>query len=237
MRPTEHFRPEDVAGWLVHCDAGLAVVNKPAGLLSQPGPAGEPDLVTLARAHLHDAGSGVLHRLDRNVSGLVLIARTPDVARALSAEMAGGRILREYTAIVRGAPAQAAFAIDAPLTKDPRTNVVRVADDGEAARTEVEVVQRASGLLGRLALLRVRPISGRSHQIRVHLAHAGLPIVGDGKYGVAAKGLHRPLLHASRIELFDARSGERRVFSAPAPFALEGVVTLRKLDQRTKRNG
>lgn len=237
MRPTEDFRPDDVAGWLVHLDAGLAVVDKPAGLLSQPGPAGEPDLVTLARRHLADGGSGVLHRLDRNVSGLVLIARTPEVARFLSAQMARGEIVREYVAIVRGSPAEDRFVIEARLTKDEKTNVVRVDAAGDAARTEVEVLRRAAGLVGRLALLRVRPISGRSHQIRVHLAHAGLPIVGDTKYGVAAKGLHRPLLHASRIELLDERTGERRAFEAPAPFTLEETVTLRKVDQRTKRNG
>jgi RluA family pseudouridine synthase len=237
VRPSEDFRPADVAAWQVHLDAGLLVVNKPAGLLSQPGPAGEPDLVTLARRHLGDAGSGVLHRLDRNVSGLVLIARTVAVARFLSAQMARGEIVREYLAIVRGSPAEDRFVVAAPLVKDPRTNTVRVAEGGEAAHTEVEVTGRAQGLLGRLALLRVRPISGRSHQIRVHLAHAGLPIVGDPKYGVPAKGLFRPLLHACRIELLDERTDERRVFVAPAPFALEEAVTLRKVDQRTKRNG
>jgi 23S rRNA pseudouridine1911/1915/1917 synthase len=232
VRATEDFRPEHVAGWLVHLDAGLAVVNKPAGLLSQPGPPGEPDLVTLARRHLGDAGSGVLHRLDRNVSGLVLLARSAEVARFLSAQMARGEIVREYVAIVRGRPVEDRFVIDAPLAKDPRTNIVQVAPGGEPARTEVEVEARAQGLIGRLALLRVRPISGRSHQIRVHLAHRGLPIVGDPKYGVGARALHRPLLHASRIELLDERSGETRRFEASPPFQLEDITTLRRLERR-----
>jgi RluA family pseudouridine synthase len=232
VRATEDFRPEHVAGWLVHLDAGLAVVSKPAGLLSQPGPAGEPDLVTLARRHLGDAGSGVLHRLDRNVSGLVLLARSAEVARFLSAQMARGEIVREYVAIVRGRPESERFVIDAPLAKDPHTNVVQVAPEGDRARTEVEVVERAQGLIGRLVLLRVRPISGRSHQIRVHLAHAGLPIVGDPKYGIPARGLSRPLLHASRITLRDERSGEARSFEATPPFRLDEVRTLRRLEGR-----
>lgn len=231
MRASEVFRPEDLPRWLVHHDEDLAVVNKPAGLLSQPGPPGEPDLVTLARAHFGDETLGVLHRLDRNVSGLVVLARTADAARWLSKQFAAGTVERQYLAVCRGKPVEDRFAIDVPLLKDERSNTVRVAREGEplsqAARTEVEVQRRLQGISGRLVVVSARPISGRSHQIRVHLAHAGLPIVGDPKYGVRLRGLDRPLLHATRIEFVDHRVGERRQFESEPPFRLEEIVLMR----------
>jgi 23S rRNA pseudouridine1911/1915/1917 synthase len=230
MRANEDFRPEHVRDWVVVADEGLAVIDKPSGLLSQPDSSGEPDLVTLARSHFGDLKLGVLHRLDRNVSGLVLLSRTAEVARWLSPQFAAGTIERDYLAICRGKPEQDALTIEVPLVKDERANLVRVATIDEpgaqAARTEVEVLRRAQGLTGKLVLLRARPISGRSHQLRVHLAHAGLPILGDPKYGLRARGLTRPLLHATAIRYFDARTGAYVSHRREPPFRLEEAVLL-----------
>lgn len=218
---------------IVHREPGFLVVDKPAGVLSQPGPERGVDLVTLAKRALGIDRIGVLHRLDRNVSGLVMLADDPEVARVLSAGFAAGAIERSYVAVTRGQPTRDDFSIDRRLAKDERTNTVVVRDeegddDAKDARTEVHVRARFSAPLGRLALLEVRPITGRSHQLRVHLASEGLPIVGDPKYGVAARGVRRPLLHAERLRFRHPRTGAPSELVAAAPFALEGLRALRR---------
>jgi 23S rRNA-/tRNA-specific pseudouridylate synthase len=220
---------------------GLVAIDKPAGVLSQPGSEG-PNLVDLARAHFARDGVGVLHRLDRNVSGIVLLALDREVARAMSEAFARGEVDRRYTAVVRGAPRDESFAIDAWLDKDESRNVVRAKDAGTItaadratfvpARTEVRVTARFSALFGRGASVEARPISGRSHQIRVHLAHVGLPIVGDPKYGVPLRGLSRPLLHAHAIAFVMPGTGERVEIASPVPWSLTEVKTLRRHDTR-----
>lgn len=232
MRANEDYRAEQVRDWVVYADDDLAVIDKPSGVLSQPDRSGAPDLVTLARAHFGDPKLGVLHRLDRNVSGLVLLSRTADAARWLSPQLAASTVERHYLAICRGKPEQDRFAIDVPLIKDERANLVRVAaleePGAQAARTEVQVLRRAQGLTGKLVWLRARPISGRSHQLRVHLAHAGLPILGDPKYGLRARGLERPLLHATALRYFDARSGEHVSHRREPPFRLDDALLLQR---------
>jgi RluA family pseudouridine synthase len=221
----------DFAAWIVWRDAHLIAVDKPAGVLSQGGEGGAgTNLVDLARAHLGREGIGVLHRLDRNVSGLVLLALEPEAARGLSAALARGEVLREYVAVVRGAPAHEAWTIDAPLVKDPATNLVRVGEGpaSKPARTEVRVVARFRAPLGACAVLEVRPITGRSHQIRAHLAHAGLPILGDPKYGAPARGVRRPLLHARRMRFVHPRSGETIELVAPPPWRDDELRALRR---------
>ena len=163
VRANEDFRPEHVAAWLVHDEPALCVVNKPAGVLSQPGPAGEPDLVTLARAFFGRPTLAVLHRLDRNVSGLVLLAKTAEAARWLSPQFAAGTVARAYVAVCRGRIEGDRLTIDASLRKDERSNTVSIAQPGDRgaqeARTEVEILERAQGLVGRLSLVRARPIT------------------------------------------------------------------------------
>ena len=215
--------PADLDGWIVWRDAHLVAVDKPAGVLSQGGEGGAGiNLVDLARARFGIGSIGVLHRLDRNVSGLVLLALDPIAARGVSEALARGEVLREYVAVVRGRPERDALIVDAPLAKDPRTNQVRVASaedrDAKPARTEIDVERRLSSPLGSLAILAVRPITGRSHQIRAHLAHLGLPIVGDPKYGVAARGVWRPLLHARRMRFAHPITGETIELRCPPPW-------------------
>lgn len=204
--------------WIVWDDGDLLVVDKPSGVLSQGGPGSAGgDLVSLARAALGVPRVAVLHRIDRNVSGLVMLARTAEAARTVSSQIQRGAVERVYEAVVRGVPASDTFTVEAALSKDERANQVTVGEgpDFVAARTEVRLLRRVQALLGRLSVLEVRPITGRSHQIRVHLAHVSLPIVGDPKYGVPAKDLRRPLLHARRLAFTTA--AEERVTVERAP--------------------
>jgi 23S rRNA-/tRNA-specific pseudouridylate synthase len=225
----------DFRSWIVFEDEHLVVVCKPAGVLSQGGDEGAGhNLVDLARAYLHrDSGVGVLHRLDRNVSGLVLLAKTPRTASVLTRAFAAGAVLREYQAIcalqphtvealkqskTNDATAPLEWIVSARLRKNERTNEVSALDEQSPAfallpeklqaeykpsRTLVRLVNawespvHAHRWLGHCY---VQPVTGRSHQIRVHLAHVQLPIVGDPKYGVTAKRVSRPLLHAWKLE-------------------------------------
>ena len=230
----------DLAAWIVWEDEDLVALNKPAGVLSQGGEGGAGrNLVDLARARWRGVPIAVLHRLDRNVSGLVLLAKTTAGARAMSEAFARNEVDREYVAVVRGVPADRSFTIDASLSKDARTNEVtaRAAKDvarlavaeREAyrdARTDVAVERQLAAPLGRLSILRVRPITGRSHQIRAHLAFAGLPIVGDPKYGVAAKGLARPLLHARALSFRHPVGGATVKLRSDPPWDDARLVTL-----------
>ncbi len=221
--------PKDVFGdWILWQDKSLVAVDKPAGVLSQGGSAGD-NLVDLARAHFGMSHIGVLHRLDRNVSGIVLLALDARAAKGLSDAMRAHEVEREYEAVVRGKPSADAFVIDAPLEKDERSNTVTVstAKSAKPARTEVRVERRFRAPLGSCAVLSVQPITGRSHQIRVHLAHVSLPILGDPKYGAPARGVHRPLLHARRMKFAHPMTDATVEIASRPPWREADLVVLR----------
>jgi 23S rRNA pseudouridine1911/1915/1917 synthase len=181
----------------VYEDAELLVVDKPAGLVSHPAPGHHGKTL----AEMLPEGSRLVHRLDKDTSGLLLVARSEAVLDELQRMMKAREITREYTALVEGHPDAESGTIDAPIGRDRgnRTVMSTRTDRAREAVTHFEVVER----LPRTALLRVRLETGRTHQIRAHLAAIGHPVVGDPQYGGGTSGrrlgLERQFLHASTL--------------------------------------
>ena len=226
---------------LLHAERDLVVVNKPAGLLTLPSAPGraehEDSLLARARTYArHKQGrrayAGLLHRLDRGTSGALAIALSPDVHAA-------GRLLfkehafdRTYLALVEGAPAADEGVIDRPITAEYRDGRRQMARPGEAAlpaRTRYRVRTRFGT---RAALLEVTLETGRQHQIRIHLASIGHPVVGDRVYGPQASSARpsdRPMLHAWKLAFPHPLTGTRIAVTAPVPRDFERA--LRKLSE------
>lgn len=229
-----------VADWVLWQDEDLIAVDKPAGIASQGGDGlASQNLVDLARAHWNSNRIAVLHRIDRNVSGVVLLAKTTRAARGMSALIADGALERRYVAVVKG-KLSAARTFHHWLRKDARSNQVHAIDapptadetatpDGyKHSVTRAEPIAELPTLLGVCTTLHVWPITGRSHQIRVQLAAAGFPIVGDPKYGVEAKGLSRPLLHAASVRFTHPITREVIDVMAPKPWDDRAIALLRR---------
>jgi 23S rRNA pseudouridine1911/1915/1917 synthase len=226
--------PEPIPLSIVHEDDAILVLDKPAGLVVHPGsgnPAGtllnallhhDPSLASLPRA-------GIVHRLDKDTSGLLVVARTADAQRALVRALAGHEVLREYLALVHGDLARPT-TIDAPIGRHPtQRTTMAVVERGKPARTHVGVLEA----FGFATLLRCRLETGRTHQIRVHLAAIGHPLVGDPAYGTrhprgGSLAFPRQALHATRLQLTHPLTRARLRFDAapPADFA-QLLATLR----------
>ena len=232
--PRQHrLQPDgDVVFGIVHVDDAVIVVDKPAGLVVHPG-AGNPDgtLVNGLLHHFPDLAAvgapdrpGIVHRLDVGSSGLLVVARTEQAASSLIAQFTAHTAGRRYDAMVWGHPDAAHGIVDAPIGRDP-SDLVRMAVvvDGRPARTEYQVTRRYRGPAD-LARLECRLQTGRTHQIRVHLAAIGHPLVGDSMYGAGRTtfGLGRPFLHAAELSFDHPRSGARLTFTSPLPPDLAG---------------
>jgi 23S rRNA pseudouridine1911/1915/1917 synthase len=232
---------------IVHEDRDLLVLNKPAGLVVHPGAGNRAH--TLQNALLgHDATlariarAGLVHRLDKETSGLLIVARTPEAHTRLVAQLAAREIGREYLALVAGQPTGGA-RIDEPIGRHRslRTRMA-VRGDGREAVTNFRIEERFRAH----TLLRVRLETGRTHQIRVHLSHVGLPLVGDPVYGSrrrlvagAGAGLNgllqafaRQALHAQRLTLMHPRTGRALVFEAPLPADFAALLVALREDAR-----
>jgi 23S rRNA pseudouridine1911/1915/1917 synthase len=214
---------------LVHLDDRLAIVDKPAGLVVHPGSGTRgPTLVELL-PEIVGGGEperpGIVHRLDRDTSGLMVVARDPEAHRRLSELVAERRLDRAYLALVEGRPRSRSGTIDAPLGRDHRSQERRAIGGRapRAARTHFRVVEVLPGA----SLLEVTLDTGRTHQIRVHLASIGAPVVGDATYGRGRSerlGLDRQFLHSHRLAFRHPFTAERLDFTSPLPADLERAL-------------
>ncbi|MFY9487276.1 MAG: RluA family pseudouridine synthase [Solirubrobacterales bacterium] len=205
---------------IVYEDQWLMVVDKPAGLVVHPGPGNRSG--TLSQALVGRAGGGdpqrpgIVHRLDKDTSGLLVVARDDATLRALQTALQAREVARQYTALVRGRPDSRAGTIDAPLGRDRRQpdQVGVRADSPREAITHFELEEELSSH----SLLSVRLETGRTHQIRVHLAAIGLPVSGDETYGIAGDlCLTRQFLHASRLSFTHPTSKRPLEFTSKLP--------------------
>jgi tRNA pseudouridine32 synthase/23S rRNA pseudouridine746 synthase len=220
---------------VLHLDAALLGVDKPPGRLVIPGRAGgEPSLREELEA-LHGR-LWVVHRLDRGTSGVLLFARTAEAHRAVNLQFERGRPEKVYLALVAGLPGEEAFRVELALApaRRGRMRPARPGEAGKPAATAFRVVERFPAVDGRPAatLLEARPVTGRTHQLRVHLAAAGHPLLVDADYGAAAalRGpagpvLARTPLHAARLTL-EHPAGGRLTLEAPLPPDLQAALRL-----------
>jgi len=214
------FRPEAMALAIVHEDEHLLVLDKPAGLVVHPA-AGNWSGTLLNGLLAHHAGAaslpraGIVHRLDKDTSGLMVVAKTLVAMTALTRAIAAREVHRQYQAICHGEVEAAAFSVDAPIGRDPQSRVrMAVLGSGKPARTDVERLAAHEGF----SALRCTLHSGRTHQIRVHLAWRGHPLVADALYGGApALGMARQALHAFRLGFVHPVEGRPLQFEAAAP--------------------
>jgi 23S rRNA pseudouridine1911/1915/1917 synthase len=202
-------------------DADLIIVEKPAGVVVHPAGPHRDGTLSQALAQHGGAGGepwrpGIVHRLDRDTSGLLVVAKSEEAHRRLKAALAAREIVREYLALVEGRPPARSGTIDAPLGRDrrARTRISIDTDKPRAARTHF-VLEEA---LPAATLLRVRLETGRTHQIRAHFKAIGHPVCGDREYGTPGRyALTRQFLHAARLELAQPFSGEPIAVSSPLP--------------------
>ncbi|HET8979708.1 MAG TPA: RluA family pseudouridine synthase [Solirubrobacteraceae bacterium] len=211
-------------------DEHLLVVDKPAGVVVHPARGHRTGTLAQALAGRAAGGedaqrAGIVHRLDRDTSGLLVVARSDEVHRRLKQLLADRQLRREYLALVQGTPPARTGTIDAPIGRDRHDRVLMSidTDDPREARTHFEIER----LLARATLLRVRLETGRTHQIRVHLAAIGHPVCGDPQYGTAGEyGLTRQFLHAARLAFAHPVTGEAVDVTSPLPGDLLAALRL-----------
>jgi 23S rRNA pseudouridine955/2504/2580 synthase len=220
---------------ILYEDAGLLVINKPSGLAVHGGSGISLGVIELLRAARPDAKFlELVHRLDRDTSGLLMLAKKRSLLVALHEQLRGGRVRKVYLALVRGHWHDARRAVKLSLQKHLLANGERrvsVADDGQAAHTVFRLRKAWPDSTPPFSLLEAELKTGRTHQIRVHLAHLGFPLAGDDKYGdfplnkiLRKQILRRMFLHAFQIDLVHPESGQTLHFEAPLPAELEACL-------------
>src|SRR5207247_376315 len=227
--PTSELEPQEMDLVVPYEDEHLLVVDKPAGLVVHPAPGhASGTLVHGLLAYDVEGGEeperpGIVHRLDRDTSGLLVVTRSPEAHRRLERLVRPRALPRGYLALVVGRPRSRRGTVDAPIGRD-RRDPLRHSLDTDTPREAVTHFE-VERLLPRHALLRLSLETGRTHQIRVHLAAIDLPVAGDPVYGRPRElGLERQFLHASRLALEHPFTGERVDVSSPLPADLEAAL-------------
>jgi 23S rRNA pseudouridine1911/1915/1917 synthase len=256
---------EDIPLEIVYEDSDLAVINKPAGMMVHAGAAATSDARsrgTLVNALLHhmkklskvggELRPGIVHRLDKETSGLILVAKNDAAHRNLGSQFSGREVKKKYLALVQGWPKSDSGTINAPVSRDriKRTRMTTRGHGGRDAITHYTVKEKIESPYGKFALLEVKIDTGRTHQIRVHMASLGHPVVGDALYGASrelstkhanasvraskhksgkppAISLSRNFLHAGELEFTHPRTGKKLRFGAPLPKEL--ALLLRRI--------
>ena len=252
VEPDRQVTAEEIPLDVVFKDRALLVINKPAGLVVHPGAgnaahtlqnallAFDPKLAVVPRA-------GIVHRLDKDTSGLLVVARTPEVHTALVAAISAREVDRHYIALCTGVMT-AGGTVDEPIGRHRslRTRMA-VRGDGRPAVTHYRVLKRFRAH----TLVRAELETGRTHQIRVHLSHIGFPIVGDPEYGgrrrlpagasselvAALEGFRRQALHAARLKLEHPVSGKEMAWEAPLPGDMEALLKVMEADTKAADEG
>lgn len=226
-------QPEDIPLDIVYEDADLLVVNKPKGMVVHPAPGHTEG--TLVGALLHHCGDslsgiggvlrpGIVHRIDKDTSGLLIVAKSDKAHLGLASQIKEHSFLREYEAVVHGAVREEDFTVDAPIGRDPRDRKRMCVTERNAKRavTHCHVLTHYRGFTH----VRLRLETGRTHQIRVHMAYKGYPVAGDPVYGPrkAAPGLVGQCLHARRIGFLHPITGEALDFTSELPPYFTGFL-------------
>ncbi len=241
LPPSEpvNIRPEPVEFEIIFEDAQILVLNKPAGVVVHPAPGHcHGTLVNGLLYHCHDLSGiggeerpGIVHRLDRDTSGVMVVARTNIAHRSLAAQFSGREVEKEYIAILEAAPSGFAGTVDLPIGRHPvkRKKMAVVSHGGRRAVTHWTLVRK---LAYGFALVHLGLETGRTHQIRVHMASINAPVAGDSVYGGRRKkqwpglGINRQMLHAVKLAFTHPLSGERMQFTAPLRPDMKRVLAL-----------
>ena len=227
--PPSSLSPEAIPLNIVYEDDDFLVVDKPAGLVVHPAPGHlSHTLINAVLSHFPNLADvsdslrpGVVHRLDKDTSGVMLVAKNRTAQLNLSDQFKAHSVVKAYLVLVKGQLTPEQGVIEAPMGRDPRNRKrMAVVAEGREARTEYRVIR----YIGNYTLLEVMPETGRTHQIRVHLAAIGYPVVGDKVYGVKSPYLSRQFMHASRLGFKHPSTGEYVEFTSELPQDLEPAL-------------